>query len=405
MEKGLYGWQSITDGCAFELNGVLYHGRDIINGECVNLHRKDSKLNQWKIKRTPLEGNTEILGRWDEITIVMWDGEKAKSVTNFYLNLNIDGKELTPYAKNDPEHEGCQKIEVPAIEWIDKAAMQHLQKLFPVVDVLHDETTSIKIGSDLEVSYCPRKGQFSFESKNVYHSGGFQGSANYILSNPNGDVIKTRGYETKREHTAIENLVEVEGDEITFLKSDRYGKKNSPAKDFMNQISKNPEKIKRQIPAIKKGILKIADYKNISGKYDEIGIEPGDSILKSFLMQEFSLSQFTFETFEQYMNWKKIITHLKETDKQSLEGYFLNDDGTLDFVRMCNWVDEKIAEGVDKPFDLLYDTNRHDRRTEQRAKNPKQGKQQPKIMSLSHPHIDIFNKLKEQINLADEIKE
>ncbi|MEO0968266.1 MAG: hypothetical protein AAFX80_07980, partial [Cyanobacteria bacterium J06639_18] len=24
MEKGLHGWQSITDGCAFELNGVLY---------------------------------------------------------------------------------------------------------------------------------------------------------------------------------------------------------------------------------------------------------------------------------------------------------------------------------------------------------------------------------------------
>ena len=94
------------------------------------------------------------------------------------------------------------------------------------------------------------------------------------------------------------------------------------------------------------------------------------------------------------MMWKKIITHLKENDKQS-----------LDFVKLCNWVDAKIAEGVDKPFDLLCDNNRYDRRTEQRTKNPKTGKQQPKMMSLSHPHLEIFNKLKAQINLADEIRE
>ncbi len=51
----------------------------------------------------------------------------------------------------------------------------------------------------------------------------------------------------------------------------------------------------------------------------------------------------------------QIITHLKQTDKQSLEGFFLNSDGTLNFLKMVEWVDEQIAEGNEKPFDLLSD--------------------------------------------------
>ncbi len=89
---------------------------------------------------------------------------------------------------------------------------------------------------------------------------------------------------------------------IQFLKSTRYGTKNNPAKDLMKQLLKNPESVTRQIPAIKSGILKVGDYKNLSEKYDELEIEPGDNILKPVLMQEFSLSQFTFQTYEQYIS-------------------------------------------------------------------------------------------------------
>ena len=37
-------------------------------------------------------------------------------------------------------------------------------------------------------------------------------------------------------------------------------------------------------------------------------------------MKEFSISQFTFNTYEQYMNWKGIITSLNEKERQSIEG-------------------------------------------------------------------------------------
>ena len=369
MEKGLHGWQSITDGCAFELNGVLYPKQDDINGEVVNQHRKDSKLKKWKISSKPLGGVNELLGHWEENK----------------FHLNIDGEDIEN-----------------SMSWIDEKAMNHLQNLFPLVDVLHAETTSIKIGDDLNPQFKPRKGQFSFETKDVYHSGCFHGGANYLLANPKGLTIKARGYELKKHHNAFNAFNDIaEGDEIVFMKSDRYGKESNPAKDLMNQLLENPESVKRQLPAVKSGILKISDYKNLSAKYDEIGIEPGDSLLRTFLMREFSLSQFTFKTYEQYMNWKGIITSLNEKERQSIEGYFLNNDGTLNFVKMCNWVDEKIAEGIDKPFDILYDKNRNDRRSEKRTKTGRNkgqgGNQKQKVVSLSHPYLNVFNGLREKL--------
>jgi hypothetical protein len=414
MEKGLHGWQSITDGCAFELNKVMYGLRDNINGETINQHRDKSKLKQRMIKRSPLGNNQEILGKWDEIKYTKWDSDKPTEVIEKFLNLSIDGREYPPIVKVDNEHDGCEIVITSAMSWIDETAMQHLQNLFPLVDVLNNESTTIKINDDLSTTFKPRIGQFNFETKDVYWCGAFHGSANYLLVNPNSTNIKARGYEIKKAHSAIDGETVSEGDEVGFLKSERYGIKNNPAKDLMNQLLENPESIKRQLPAIKSGILKISDYKNLAAKYDELGIEPGDSILRAFLLQEFSLSQFTFQTYEQYMMWKKIISHLKDTDRQSLEGFFLNDDGTLNFIKLCNWVEEQIAEGIDKPFDLLSDPNRHDRRAEKRIKESEKSGKKPgggkekkrKVVSLSHPSLDTFNALRERLkdtNLSESI--
>ncbi|MEC4811900.1 MAG: hypothetical protein SAK29_01250 [Scytonema sp. PMC 1069.18] len=376
MEKGLHGWQSITDGCAFELNGVMFPKNKNISGESINQHRQKSELKQRNLTRSPLANAQEILAYWEDSK----------------LTLVVDSVE----------------IENPT-DWIDVNAMCHLQNLFPLIDVLHNESTIIKIDEELNVSFKPRLGQFSFETKDVYWCGAFHGSANYLLANPNGTTIKARGYEVKKAHSAVDGETVAEGDEVVFMKSERYGAKNNPAKDLMNQLLENPKSVKRQLPAIKSGILKISDYKNLADKYDKLGIEPGDGILRTFLLQEFSLSQFTFQTYEQYMMWKKIISHLKDTDRQSLEGFFLNDDGTLDFIKLCNWVDEQIAEGVDKPFDLLTDPNRNDRRAEKRAKQAdKVGKQRGggkkkkrKVISLSHPQLETFNALRSQLKDSD----
>jgi hypothetical protein len=368
MEKGLHGHQPITDGCAFELNGVLFPKSIGINGECVNLHREDSKLTQRNIKKASLGG---------EYISCKWIDEKPY--------LIIDGVEIKK-----------------STEWIDRMAMLHLQNTFNLVDVLHRHSESLNINKEtLEVIKHPRVGQFNFETKDVYHSGCFHGSANYLLENPNGQTIKARGYETKREHTGI--VLNSEQDEIKFIKSDRYDTKNNPAKDMMKQLLDNPESIKRQIPAIKSGILKVGDYKNLSEKYDELGLEPGDNILKPVLMQEFSLSQFTFQTYEQYISWKKVIEKTKMKQKQSLEGYFLNPDTTLNLQALCEWVDKAISEGVMNPFDELKNPHRNDRRTEktvkaQAEKTERRGKQLKTVVTIDHPHLETLNSLKKQLN-------
>jgi hypothetical protein len=368
MEKGLHGYQPITDGCAFELNAVLFPRSININGECVNLHREDSKLTQKNIKKGSL-GGEPILCKW------------------------VDGK---PYLIIN----GI-KIE-NSTQWVDKMAMVHLQNTFNLVDVLHRPSESLNVDKKtLEVKRLPRIGQFSFETKDLYHSGCFHGSANYLLENPNGQTIKARGYETKREHTGIE--LDLEQDGIEFIKSDRYGTKNNPAKDLMKQLLDHPESIKRQNVAVKEGILKLGDYKNRADKFDELGIEPGDNILKPVLMQEFSLSQFTFETYEQYMSWKKVIEKAKMKQKQSLEGYFLNEDSTLNLQALCDWTDKAIASGVMNPFDELKDKNRHDRRTEktvkaQARKTETRGKQLKRAVVVDHPHLETLNNVKAQLN-------
>jgi hypothetical protein len=370
MEKGLHGQQPITDGCAFTMNNVLFPGRDMISGESVNLHRENSTLSRRKIKTGSLGGVGKLS--------VQWLNEK-------------------PYLISDEE-----TVIENSLEWIAKVAMEHLQNLFPMVDVLHKESESLDLDKKTKVvTRSKRVGQFTFEVKDIFHSGCFHGSANYALENPNGLMFKARGYETKREHLGVE--IDTESDVVEFTLSDRYGTKNNPAKDFLTQVLENPESVKRQIPAIKSGILKVGEYKNASKRFDDVGIEPGDNILKSVLMQEFSLSQFTFQNHDQYVSWKKTVEKAKDKQKQSLEGYFLNEDSSLNLKALAVWVDDAIARGVMNPFAELKDANRNDTRTIKRfenkpSKTDERGAKLGKIVSLSHPSLEALKALKKSLN-------
>ncbi|MHC5722812.1 MAG: hypothetical protein ACYTXY_01405 [Nostoc sp.] len=66
---------------------------------------------------------------------------------------------------------------------------------------------------------------------------------------------------------------------------------------------------------------------------------------------------------------------------------------------MCQKVDEMIANDVINPFDQL-DRNRIRRRTEKQAKNPVEGKEKPKNISLSHPYLATYHKLQETLKEA-----
>lgn len=393
MEKGLHGWQSITDGCAFELNGTITHGRDKVNGESINLHRDDSPLKRRKIKKTTLNNNNSIICKWVEYNY--FDKDKKEIKTGYTPQLNVDGIEYEPILIDDIQNKGCQILkDNPALDWIADNSMKHLQNLFENVSVLHSASTVIKItkSKDIQVDFVERKGQFSFEVKDLYHSASFHGSANYLLENPNSRIIKARGYENKKEHLGF-----VSDEEQTIIMvENRYGA-NNPAKDMLNGILSNPENVKRQIPALKKGILKLNDYRNLAGKYDALKLEPGDSIKRSFLLQEFSLSQFTFQTYEQFVNWSKVVDRMKHTDKQSLEAFFLNSEGNLNFKELCITVDRMIAQGVFNPYESL-DPDRHRKRASKLNKKGVKGvgKKATNIIT-HHPHLDAYNTLRDEL--------
>lgn len=376
MEKGFNGFPTVTDGCPLLANACLFPGRDSINGELINSNR-DKKIRSRLINQKPLGGVDEILSKGNEVFI---------RTGNQITSIGIDDQNA----------------------WINEKGIEHLQNLFPCVDVLHKETTKLDIDKNtLEPTFSPRIGQFGFEAKAAHHEAAFHGASNYIfikyVQKPTDDgdkkttkevketIIKMRGYEVGKAHESYnlgldpdEDPEDYEGKETYItsdMRSDRYNENNSPGEDFMRQLLENPEAIRRQEIGVKDQILKVGEYVENSTKYDDLGLVPGDTVKKSFLMQEFSLSQFTFKTYTQYMSWLKIITTDKNSRKQSIETFFLNSDGTLNFVKMTEWVADAIDRGVMNPYEEL-DKSNHKSRDKQ----------------TTHPSLEDYKKIANALN-------
>ena len=339
MEKGFNGFQTVTDGTAFELNNVL---RSFGKGsvvETANLHRMPKRKRNVK-HGSIIEDGSEVSLTWVELSYL--DGDKVATKT--YPCIAFGDTVLEPYVTEDGGG-----VVVPAMAWIDKAAMEHLQRLFPDVAVLHGTSSSLKphknkngtAGWDL----VPRTGQFEFEAKQFYDKGAFHGSANYLLTNPNkeDDNLKMRSYEAKKTHDGFVN------GEIT----DRYSDGNNPANDLLRGIARDGTVLERQQPFVKEAILKLSEYKQHSDKHDRNGIEPGDNYLKPGMLKEFSLSRFTFQTLAQCTAWEKAVARRKDKYGQSLESFFINEDGTLNDEKMNKTVDAMIAAGCMEPFKEL----------------------------------------------------
>lgn len=364
MEKGLNGLQSITDGCCFDLNNVVngFKGRGTAS-ELVNLHRAIKK-NSNVLMGSITPNREPIKLEWVSLTV--------KGKGKYYPRISYGETVLEPTIKTG--NDGKDYVDVPAMAWVNKRAMEHLKGLFPNVDVLHKVSTVLKPKQDeITLEWYKQfknvNGQFEFEAKNYYDKGTFQGSANYMLSNPNPEDIniKMRSYENKKEHDGF-----LDG-EVT----DRYSDGNSPAIDFLKALSADPKKVLRQQPFGKEAILKPNDYKNRLEHYDVVAkITPGDSFIKVGMLKEFSISQFTFKTLEQFRSWEKAVIRNKEKYGQSLECFFINEDHALNFQTMVEAVDKMISDDVLNPFEFLTEYTK-----------VRQGK--------PHPMNEDYNKLKE----------
>jgi hypothetical protein len=317
MEKGLHGFQTITDGCAFDLNRVLYPKdcKKITGENTVNLYAS-LKEGSRDYPRKPL-GELEHI---DILPIKTHNEQKQKDEWKGCLILYQDNEStiLSPQQSQ---------------KWLDAKVAEHLRNLFPKVDVLHQSTKNV-YGKE-------RIGQFEFEAKDIYNSAAFHGTANYVLSIENQDKVRMRSY-TPREHTAFE----LAADDLQVLREDYH-----PSNEFLSMLQENPQRVKRSEVYLNTKILKIRDWRRNYTSWQYSEAFPGCTVENAALLRELSLSQFTFQTHEQYKAWSKEADTLRRHYGQSYEMFFVDDEGYLDYQRLVNEVDTAIRGGKMSFFD------------------------------------------------------
>lgn len=308
MEKGLHGWQSITDGCVFDTNRVLYprDKDDRINGEMVvDLHEE----------KTYKYHTFQPLSYVDEIpkTDIYQPIEIKQADNGIMILLPTDRGQLSL-----PESE--------AMDWVNRTAMIHLQNTFPNLDVLHQVTTDV-YGRE-------RVGQFEFEAKGFFDTATFHGSANYSLTINGNKKYAMRSY-SKKEHRAYT----LENDQLQLISNEF-----KPSETFLNQLH-SPHSINRSHIFIRERILKIGDYRRNYRVWKDTKAYPGCTTEIAALMHEFSLSQFTFRNKKQLDAWRSEHVKLCKKYNQSFEMYFMNSDGTLNYQKMVLTVNRAIVDG------------------------------------------------------------
>ncbi len=387
-EKGFYGCQPITDGVAFNINTVVYplKNRRVTAQSVVNLHREDNPGKR-QIRLAPLGGYKKIelewLGLTDKNNNPKLDQDE-KQIHYPILKLTSEDKTaiLKPEFIND-------KWTNPAMDWANKTALEHLQNIFSKVDILHKITTKIKStkGEDGKpiIEYIEKRGQFQFEAKSFYDRGVFHGSANYYLQGKGGNSLAMRSYEKKKHETPI--MSDNDKRTIAFTVNYHENEKITPAELFMKALD-NPTSVERAKPFIKNGILKINEARKNQERWKAVGRLAGDTIQKSGLLREFSPSQFTFLDLKQYKSICREINYNKRHYSQTYEGYFINEDGTLDFEKMVKDIDLAIAEGC-LSLNQKFDKSRNRHRDE----------------DIKHPQKELLEIMREILLQPDKIEE
>ena len=302
MEKGFNGFQSITDGCTFELDKVVINkSNSKVSGEnTVELYRE--KLNS--------------LTERDNLLIKVYNNLTNKSVN---------------YVKEDKFLKSTHCIHANGNRWlsdmsnelISKMAWEHLRNIFSGVDVLHKPSKDI-YGND-------RIGLFSFEVKGIFTSGTFHGSANYSLK-LDGTKIAMRSYsKTPKSIVTLTDSLSYEDAKI------------QPAKIFLESLYR-PNEVPRSKVFIDERVLKINDYRNHPDLYYNSRVLPGYTTFRARILREFSLSQFTFNTYKQYKSWEQEYQRHLRRYGQSYEMFFINQNGTINYQLMIEEVEQAIRE-------------------------------------------------------------
>lgn len=288
MEKGFNGFQTITDGCAFELNKVVVEKKERLTSETLTDDLTSVEGKHLKLKP---------LGGYDVINhIETKDGLALRLVKDDVV------KEFDNYQSK---------------EWLATAAKEHLKMIFPGVSVID---------------------KFDFEIKDIYDKAAFHGTANYkFVRGSEAEPCKFRSYSKNKDYSAYQ----LAGDELQAIKSGYQ-----PNEEFFNDLMNDSTKVKRSNPYVSNKVLKVNEFRNHYGvRYSKTDLFPGCTVESARLMRECSLTQFTFRTFKQFQSWEREAKRLRDTTEQTYEQFFLNADGTLNYQAMIETLYAKITNG------------------------------------------------------------
>jgi len=285
MAKALGCYQTITDGGSFNLNTVYsYEGKPSMNTLC-HINRPDllGRRAKDKIQKVPLGGQE-------------WTVDNGKL---FHGDLEICKNKEGKYA------------------YIDKLAWNHVKSFFNSEDI----------------SIIRGKGQFVFETEDIFVQASYNAQANNRFVDMNGEVhIKARGYERNKPLFTDKNCETPHRDK-------------PPIDDCLEKIA-DDAKLSYYPPLWKKQMLKVNAYNRISVN-DETkkDLLPGDTESKSTHLRPVSTSAFKYQTESQYDSWSKKSEMLKKKTGMGLEQYFMDSECMYDYQEVLQWVQQKIYEG------------------------------------------------------------
>jgi hypothetical protein len=322
MEKGLNGFQSITDGCAFELNRVVHQDNQKVTATEVITTYLSSSDAHYKIKPIGGVDRIETTMEDDGLGITLYQADKITQLNN------KDGK-----------------------KWLETQIPLHLKTVFPNVPVLE---------------------KFSFEIKDIYDAGAFHGTANYkFQKGKKTEQGKMRSYSKKHEYNAFI----LTGDELQLIFSEY-----KPSEEFLSNILLCPLAVTRSHAYIATKILKTGEYKaHYESRWSKSEAFPGCTVEMGRLLRECSLTQFTFQSLKQFQSWEREAKRLRDMTGHTYESWFLNEDGTLDFKAMVVRLDHLIRAG-----EMRFSTSRPTATQRNLAREYEQHPGYPALMKCKH---------------------
>jgi len=288
MEKGLNGFQTITDGCAFEINRVIYPDKTRLTSETLLTTYIPTDDVNYKVK--PIGGVDRI-----ETT----SGEKGLGITIYQSDkiTQLENKQ--------------------AKKWLEEKITAHLKTVFPNIPVIE---------------------KFSFEIKDIYDAAAFHGTANYKFRRDlKTEQGKMRSYSKKHSY----NAYTLTGDDLQLVLTEY-----KPSEEFLENIMLYPLAVTRSHAYIASKILKTGEYKaHYESRWSKSEAFPGCTVEMGRLLRECSLTQFTFKTLKQFQSWEREAKRLRDMTGHTYESWFLNEDGTLNFKAMVVRLDTLIRAG------------------------------------------------------------